>query len=116
MIDPLDVGAEAHAAGKINVPDQPIIPFIEGDGTGPDIWRASVRVFDAAIAKVYAGKRGRTDAFTTVDSSMITAQLNAGFSRERLARRAPAVAEEARSVILEPQADVPAGGRAQAAR
>jgi len=66
--------------------------------------------------KVYAGKRGRTDAFTTVDSSMITAQLNAGFSRERLARRAPAVADEARSVILEPQADVPAGGRAQAAR
>jgi len=66
--------------------------------------------------KVYAGKRGRTDAFTTVDSSMITAQLNAGFSRERLARRAPAVADEARSVILEPQADVRAGGRAQAAR
>ncbi len=66
--------------------------------------------------KVYAGKRGQTDAFTTVDSSMITAQLNAGFSRERLARRAPAVADAARSVILEPQADVPAGGRAQAAR
>ncbi len=66
--------------------------------------------------KVYAGKRGRTDAFTTVDSSMITAQLNAGFSRERLARRAPAFADEARIVILEPQADVPAGGRAQAAR
>ena len=33
--------------GKLNVPDQPIIPFIEGDGTGPDIWRASVRVLDA---------------------------------------------------------------------
>jgi isocitrate dehydrogenase len=37
--------------------DQPIIPFIEGDGTGPDIWRASVRVFDAAIVKAYGGKR-----------------------------------------------------------
>jgi isocitrate dehydrogenase len=37
--------------------DQPIIPFIEGDGTGPDIWRASVRVFDAAVAKAYGGKR-----------------------------------------------------------
>ena len=37
--------------------DQTIIPFIEGDGTGPDIWRASVRVFDAAIAKAYGGKR-----------------------------------------------------------
>ncbi|EYF04931.1 NADP-dependent isocitrate dehydrogenase [Chondromyces apiculatus] len=44
-------------AGTLNVPDQPIIPFIEGDGTGPDIWRASVRVFDAAVAKAYGGKR-----------------------------------------------------------
>jgi isocitrate dehydrogenase len=43
--------------GKLAVPDQPIIPFIEGDGTGPDIWRASVRVLDAAIAKAYGGKR-----------------------------------------------------------
>ena len=45
------------AAGKLNVPDRPIIPFIEGDGTGPDIWRASVRVFDAAVAKVFGGKK-----------------------------------------------------------
>jgi isocitrate dehydrogenase len=44
-------------SGRLNVPDQPIIPFIEGDGTGPDIWRASVRVFDAAVAKAYGGKR-----------------------------------------------------------
>ena len=43
--------------GKLNIPDQPIIPFIEGDGTGPDIWRASQRVFDAAIAKAYGGKK-----------------------------------------------------------
>lgn len=43
--------------GKLHVPDQPIIPFIEGDGTGPDIWAASVRVFDAAVEKVYGGKR-----------------------------------------------------------
>jgi isocitrate dehydrogenase len=43
--------------GKLRVPDQPIIPFIEGDGTGPDIWRASVRVFDAAVHKAYGGKR-----------------------------------------------------------
>jgi isocitrate dehydrogenase len=42
---------------KLNVPDNPIIPFIEGDGTGPDIWRASVRVFDAAVAKAYGGTR-----------------------------------------------------------
>lgn len=43
--------------GKLNVPDRPIIPFIEGDGTGPDIWRASVRVLDAAVEKAYGGKR-----------------------------------------------------------
>ncbi len=43
--------------GHIRVPDQPIIPFIEGDGTGPDIWRASVRVLDAAVAKAYGGKK-----------------------------------------------------------
>jgi isocitrate dehydrogenase len=43
--------------GKLNVPDNPIIPFIEGDGTGPDIWRASVRVMDAAVQKAYNGKR-----------------------------------------------------------
>src|SRR5687768_4148739 len=43
--------------GKLNVPDQPIVPFIEGDGTGPDIWRASVRVLDAAVQKAYGGKR-----------------------------------------------------------
>jgi isocitrate dehydrogenase len=43
--------------GKLSVPDQPIIPFIEGDGTGPDIWRASVRVLDAAVQKAYGGKR-----------------------------------------------------------
>ena len=43
--------------GKLRVPDQPIIPFIEGDGTGPDIWRASVRVLDAAVAKAYGGKK-----------------------------------------------------------
>jgi len=45
------------ANGKLRVPDQPIIPFIEGDGTGRDIWRASVRVFDAAVAKAYGTKR-----------------------------------------------------------
>jgi len=43
--------------GVLNVPDNPIIPFIEGDGTGPDIWRASQRVFDAAVQKAYNGKK-----------------------------------------------------------
>jgi isocitrate dehydrogenase len=43
--------------GKLNVPDSPVIPFIEGDGTGPDIWKASVKVLDAAVAKAYGGKK-----------------------------------------------------------
>jgi isocitrate dehydrogenase len=43
--------------GILQVPDTPVIPFIEGDGTGPDIWAASVRVFDAAVEKAYGGKR-----------------------------------------------------------
>jgi isocitrate dehydrogenase len=43
------------SAGRLNVPNHPVIPFIEGDGTGPDIWRASVRVLDAAVAKASAG-------------------------------------------------------------
>ena len=45
------------AGNKLNVPDQPIIPFIEGDGTGRDIWRSSVRVLDAAVEKAYGGKK-----------------------------------------------------------
>jgi isocitrate dehydrogenase len=43
--------------GKLHVPDQPIIPYIEGDGVGPDIWKASVRVFDAAVKKCYGARR-----------------------------------------------------------
>jgi isocitrate dehydrogenase len=45
------------AKGALVVPDRPILPYIEGDGTGPDIWKASVRVFDAAVAKAYGGRR-----------------------------------------------------------
>jgi isocitrate dehydrogenase len=45
------------SGGKLQVPDQPILPFIRGDGTGPDIWAASEKVFDAAVAKAYGGKR-----------------------------------------------------------
>ncbi len=46
-----------YGGGKFNIPDQPIIPFIEGDGTGRDIWKASRKVFDAAVEKVYGGKK-----------------------------------------------------------
>ena len=45
------------ADGKLIVPENPVIPYIEGDGTGPDIWKASVRVFDAAVSKAYKGER-----------------------------------------------------------
>lgn len=48
---------KADASGKIVVPDNPIIPYIEGDGTGPDIWYASQMVFDAAVQKAYGGKK-----------------------------------------------------------
>jgi isocitrate dehydrogenase len=54
---PADGAKISIANGKLNVPPNPVIPFIEGDGTGPDIWRASVRVLDAAVAKAYGGQR-----------------------------------------------------------
>jgi isocitrate dehydrogenase len=56
----IPAGGEAistSASGALQVPDRPIIPFIEGDGTGPDIWRSSVRVLDAAVAKEFGGKK-----------------------------------------------------------
>src|ERR1700692_1879426 len=54
---PSDGKTIGYARGKYDVPDNPIIPFIEGDGTGRDIWKASLRVFDAAVEKAYRGKR-----------------------------------------------------------
>jgi isocitrate dehydrogenase len=54
---PADGAPITRSHGRLNVPDNPIIPFIEGDGTGPDIWRASVRVMDAAVANAYGGKK-----------------------------------------------------------
>src|SRR5215212_3981996 len=54
---PADGQTISIANGRLSVPDRPILPYIEGDGTGPDIWRASVRVFDAAVAKAYGGRR-----------------------------------------------------------
>jgi isocitrate dehydrogenase len=54
---PTEGTAITRKNGRLVVPDDPIVPFIEGDGTGPDIWRASVRVFDAAVEKAYGGKK-----------------------------------------------------------
>jgi isocitrate dehydrogenase len=53
MAEKITMGAD----GKLVVPNNPTIPFIEGDGIGPDIWAAAVRVFDAAIAKAYKGEK-----------------------------------------------------------
>ncbi|MCZ6671117.1 MAG: isocitrate dehydrogenase (NADP(+)) [Acidobacteria bacterium] len=59
--DRLETPTEGHRIdlenGKLKVPDDPILPFIEGDGIGPDIWKAAVRVFDAAVEKVFGGKK-----------------------------------------------------------
>ncbi|HEY1657821.1 MAG TPA: NADP-dependent isocitrate dehydrogenase [Candidatus Sulfotelmatobacter sp.] len=54
---PTDGKRIGYANGKYDIPDEPIIPFIEGDGTGRDIWKASLRIFDAAVQKAYKGKR-----------------------------------------------------------
>jgi isocitrate dehydrogenase len=54
---PADGQRIEYANGALSVPARPIVPFIEGDGTGPDIWRASVRVLDAAVARAYGGER-----------------------------------------------------------
>ncbi len=57
LTPPTEGAAISRKNGELVVPDQPIIPFIEGDGTGPDIWRASVRVFDAAVSRAYGDRR-----------------------------------------------------------
>ena len=57
LTPPADGAAITRENGHLVVPDNPIIPFIEGDGTGADIWRSSVRVLDAAVAKAYGGKK-----------------------------------------------------------
>ncbi|HMB28983.1 MAG TPA: NADP-dependent isocitrate dehydrogenase, partial [Blastocatellia bacterium] len=54
---PADGRAIRVEAGRLIVPDNPVIPFIEGDGTGRDIWKASERVFDAAVEKAYGAER-----------------------------------------------------------
>ena len=56
-VPPVGQAIQMGTDNQLRVPDHPIIPFIEGDGTGPDIWRASVRVFNAAVEKAYGGKR-----------------------------------------------------------
>ena len=74
---------EVAADGTVKTPPRPVIPFIEGDGTGRDIWRASVRVFDAAVADaiwtplrlVHSGHVGDQIAFLTVGATALAAAL-----------------------------------------
>ena len=54
---PAEGKAIGYSGGALQVPDSPIIPYIEGDGTGRDIWKASRRVFDAAVEHAYGGKK-----------------------------------------------------------
>src|SRR5258708_8619816 len=56
-ITPPAGGKISITSGKLAVPENPVLPFIRGDGTGPDIWAASQRVFDAAVQQAYGGKR-----------------------------------------------------------
>ncbi len=74
--------------GTLNVPDQPVIPFIEGDGTGPDIWRASQRVFDAAVERAYGGKR-RIEWFEVLAGDKAKAQLDTYMPDDTLAAITP---------------------------
>jgi isocitrate dehydrogenase len=92
---PADGQRIEYSDGKYRVPDRPIIPFIEGDGTGRDIWKASVRVFDAAVEKAYYGKRGVAwyEVFPTTPS--MPSASSALPSKDRSPR--PSAAASARS-------------------
>ena len=106
---PADGEAIQYANGKYTVPDHPIIPFIEGDGTGRDIWKASQRVFDAAVEKAYGGKRKvawfeilagekafrQTQNWLPDDTVNADASTSASPSRDRSPR--PSAAASARS-------------------
>ena len=70
--------------GTLAVPDTPIIPFIEGDGTGPDIWKASQLVFDAAVAKAYGGRR-RIEWFEVLAGDKAKARLDTYMPDDTLA-------------------------------
>ena len=65
------------------VPDNPVIPFIEGDGTGPDIWAASVKVFNAAVEKAFHGKK------QIIWQEVLAGQKAFEYNRELVARRNP---------------------------
>ncbi len=80
---PADGSVISFANGKFSVPDNPIIPFIEGDGTGRDIWKASVRVVDAAVERAYGGKRRIAwyEVFAGEKAKEIVRQLASGSKR-----------------------------------
>src|SRR5438046_8417455 len=92
---PGDGKAIGYSGGELQVPDAPIIPFIEGDGTGRDIWKASRRVFDAAVEQAYGGKRrvawfevfAGEKAFNTFKEWLPNDKIGRASCRERVERR-----------------------------
>ena len=75
-----------YTNGQLGVPNNPIIPFVEGDGTGADIWRASVRVFDAAVEKAYGGERRVAWMEVFAGEKAFTAVQATGCRRKRSTR------------------------------
>src|SRR5260221_14534373 len=104
---PTDGKAIDYVGGKFIIPDRPIIPFIEGDGTGRDIWKASRRVFDAAVEQAYGGKRrvawvqvfGREKTFNAFKEGLpgATVERNRDF---RAAIKGPLNAPQGRGIRL----------------
>src|SRR2546427_11250440 len=94
---PSDGKPVGYSGGELQVPDMPIIPFIEGDGTGRDIWKASRRVFDAAVQQAYGGKRrgGGVEgfaggkAFNAVQEGVRDDNVGAVFAFPAGSKRAP---------------------------
>ena len=68
--------------GKLNIPNNPIIPFIEGDGIGPDIWSASQFVFDAAVKKAFSGKKTTTTTKKRSNKKSTSSRINKKKSNE----------------------------------
>ena len=86
---PRDSARITYKDGRIQVPSNPIIPFIEGDGTGRDIWKASVRVFDAAVQKAYGGKSRVASIWAESSNAALAAMGYITNAKISAARRMP---------------------------
>ena len=103
------------ANGKLSVPNRPILPYIEGDGTGRDIWRASQAVFDAAVERAYRGQRQIAWMEVLAGEKQATA-LDAALFRQGLRRVIEHPADKAQAAVVGAAARLPLPrGRAQTA-